>query len=150
MSAWIAIVPGKGGDGGGPVVTVAVALLGVAVTFWVGGFDILYALQDEEVDRAAGLRSVPALLGRGGALWLSRGCHALAAAALVGVGLTGGFHWLYWLAAAIAAALLAVEQSLVRRDDISKVNMAFMTVNGVVGVVVGVLAIADLLVLSAH
>ena len=143
MSAWIAIVPGAGG---GPLLTVPVLLLGIAVVFWVGGFDILYALQDEEIDRAAGLRSVPALVGRGGALWLSRACHVLTVAALAGVGWTGGFHWLYWLATGLAAVLLAVEQSLVRRDDISKINVAFMTVNGVVGVVVGVLAILDLLV----
>ena len=142
VSAWIAIVPG----GGGAVLTLPIVLLGLAVVFWVGGFDILYALQDEEIDRAAGLQSIPALVGRGRALWLSRLSHALTIAALVGVGVTGGFHSFYWAAAGIAAALLVVEQALVRVDDISRINIAFMTVNGLVGVVVGGLAITDVVV----
>lgn len=140
VSAWIAIAPPRG-----PMLPPAIGLMGVAVMLWVAGFDILYALQDEEIDRAAGLNSIPAKMGRGGALWMSRGCHALTIGALAGVGVAGGFGWLYWIAFGIAAGLLIVEQALVKRDDISKVNLAFMTVNGVVGLVFGTMAIGDLL-----
>jgi 4-hydroxybenzoate polyprenyltransferase len=137
ISAWIAIA--------GTIPSAAIWFMGVAVTLWVAGFDILYALQDEEIDRAAKLNSIPAKFGRGISLWISRACHILAIAALAGVGIAGAFGVFYWIAFAIAAALLLIEQSLVRKDDISKVNIAFMTVNGVIGLVVGVLAILDIL-----
>jgi 4-hydroxybenzoate polyprenyltransferase len=141
VSAWIAIVPPHG-----PVMTLAILLLGIGVLFWVCGFDILYALQDEEIDRDAGLSSVPAKLGRRGALTLSRLCHLLTIAAFLAVGISGHFHFLYWIGFAIAAALLVVEQSLVKPNDISKINIAFMTVNGLVGLIFGALAILDLLI----
>jgi 4-hydroxybenzoate polyprenyltransferase len=140
VSAWIAIAPPQG-----PVIATSIVLLGLGVLFWVAGFDILYALQDEQIDRGAGLNSVPARFGRGGALWLSRVCHALALLAFGGVGTCSRFHLLYWAGFGAAVTLLVVEQSLVRPDDISKVNVAFMTVNGVVGLVFGGLAIADVL-----
>lgn len=139
LSAWMALVPPRG-----PVMTWPIVCLGAAVVFWVGGFDILYALQDEGIDRQAKLHSIPARFGRLGALWVSRGCHVLTIAALGAVGVTGGFHWLYWVAFGLATALLVVEQALVRPDDISKVNVAFMTVNGLVGVSFATLAIVDL------
>lgn len=138
VSAWIAIAPPNA-----PFLTPAAALLGLAVTFWVAGFDILYALQDEAIDRQEGLHSIPAALGRRKAIWVSRGCHLLAAAALAAVGLTGQFGPLYWTGAALAAILLVVEQWLVSPEDISKINIAFMTVNGIVGIVFGGLAIGD-------
>lgn len=137
VSAMIAIAGG---------INAAVLLLGLAVTFWVAGFDILYALQDEEFDRANGLKSMPVALGRTSALWLSRVCHVLAIAALLNAGLVGQFGLLYWLGVIIAAALLIVEQSLVSPRDISKINIAFMTVNGIVGLVFGSLAILDVLI----
>jgi 4-hydroxybenzoate polyprenyltransferase len=143
VSAWLAIAP--------PRITplspqsVPVFLLGVGVTFWVAGFDILYALQDEAFDRGERLHSIPAALGRRRALWVSRGCHLLTAAAFAAVGVTGGFHALYWAGYAVAVLLLAVEQSLVSEHDISRINLAFMTANGVIGIVFGALAIADTL-----
>jgi 4-hydroxybenzoate polyprenyltransferase len=142
VSAWIAIAPPAGS-----LFNPAIVLMGVAVTFWVAGFDILYAMQDEQIDRAAQLNSIPARFGRGGALWISRLSHALTLAALAGAGLAAGLGPLYWIAVAVAAALLIVEQSLVKLSDISKINIAFMTVNGVIGLVVGGLAIADILLL---
>ncbi len=141
ISAWIAIAP--------PHVSpldvkgVTVLLLGAGVMFWVAGFDILYALQDEDFDRGQGLRSIPAAVGRRKAMLISRGCHVLTVAAFITVGFTGGFHWLYWAGLSLAAMLLVVEQSLVKVEDISKINIAFMTANGLIGVVFGVLAIAD-------
>ncbi len=140
VSAWIAIAPPTH-----PVITAAIVLLGIAVLFWVAGFDILYALQDEQIDREAGLSSVPAKFGRRGALWLSRVCHLLTSAAFMGIGFAGQFHTLYWIGFGLAAALLLIEQLLVKPTDISKINIAFMTVNGLVGLVFGTLAILDLL-----
>jgi len=105
-----------------------VALAG-AVMSWTAGFDIVYALQDIEFDRANALRSVPAALGPRRALLVARGLHVGTIAFLTAVGMatTGGS--LYFAGVAVAALLLAYEHSLVRADDVSKVNKAFFTVN---------------------
>jgi 4-hydroxybenzoate polyprenyltransferase len=143
VAAWIALAP--------PHVSlldprgVTILLLGAGVMFWVAGFDILYALQDEEFDRGEELHSIPAAIGRRGALQVSRACHVLTVMAFVAVGITGQFHWLYWIGLGCAVVLLAVEQSLVSPADISKINIAFMTANGLIGLLFGVLAIADTL-----
>ena len=120
-------------------------LLAAGVTTWVAGFDILYALQDEAIDRAQHLHSIPAALGRRKALFISRLCHVLTVAAFLAVGITGHFHLLYYLGFAAAALLLLLEQSLVSEGDISKINIAFMTANGLIGLLFGALAIADTL-----
>ncbi|HVT80207.1 MAG TPA: UbiA-like polyprenyltransferase [Phycisphaerae bacterium] len=144
LSAWIALAP--------PIRTpwdpaaLTVLLLGLGVAFWVGGFDILYALQDEDFDRANHLRSIPAALGRKSALVISRFSHLIAALLFLSVGLAGHLHALYWTGFAAAAALLLIEQSLVSARDISKINIAFMTANGLIGLVFGGLAIADMCV----
>ncbi|MGN6368249.1 MAG: 4-hydroxybenzoate octaprenyltransferase [Phycisphaerae bacterium] len=140
ISAWIAI-SGKPFDPKG----LTCLLLGTGVLFWVAGFDILYALQDEDFDRSQKLHSIPAALGRRGALYISRLCHALTLIAFAAVGLTGHFHALFWLGYACAAILLLIEQSLVTTEDISKINLAFMTANGLIGLLFGALAIADTL-----
>jgi 4-hydroxybenzoate polyprenyltransferase len=124
---------------------VTILLLGVGVTFWVGGFDILYALQDESFDRSENLHSIPAALGRKSALAISRLSHVLTLAAFAAVGVTGRFHILYWIGYALAALLLLVEQSLISSKDISRINLAFMTANGLIGLVFGALAVADTL-----
>jgi 4-hydroxybenzoate polyprenyltransferase len=123
----------------------AVYLLGAGVTFWVAGFDILYALQDETFDREEKLHSVPAAVGRADALVISRACHVSCTLCFFLVGRFGGFHTLYWCGFACAALLLIVEQSLVSKNDISKINLAFMTANGLIGLLFGALAIADTL-----
>jgi 4-hydroxybenzoate polyprenyltransferase len=145
VSAWIAIAPPAASplDPRG----VTILLLGAGVTFWVAGFDILYALQDEAFDRNERLHSIPAALGRARAIWVSRGCHLLTVALFAAVGATGGFHALYWAGFAAAALLLVIEQSLVSPRDISKINLAFMTANGLIGLVFGTLAILDTVLL---
>jgi 4-hydroxybenzoate polyprenyltransferase len=143
VSAWLAIappaVPPLSGQG------LTVVLLGLAVAFWVAGFDILYALQDETLDRAMALKSIPAAWGRRRAIWLSRGCHVAAAGVFLAVGLVGNFHVLYWIGFGCAGGLLVVEQLLVSPGDISRITIAFMTANGLIGLVFGGLAIADVL-----
>jgi 4-hydroxybenzoate polyprenyltransferase len=140
LSAWVAIAGSPLHPQGLPML-----LLALGVTTWVAGFDILYALQDEGFDREQHLHSIPAALGRRRALAISRLCHALTIAAFLAVGITGRFHVLYWAGFGCAVLLLVIEQSLLSPRDISKVNIAFMTVNGVVGLLFGALAIADTL-----
>lgn len=103
-----------------------------AVMFWTGGFDVIYSLQDEEFDRSQGLRSMPETFGVGKALVLSRVFHVLAVGLLVwAASLVQAGVWTY-AGIGVVALLLAYEQSLVKADDLSKVNMAFFTINGFV------------------
>lgn len=138
VAAWIAVR----GDVEWPPV-----LLGLAVLFWVGGFDVIYACQDAEFDRSAGLRSLPARLGVRNALRLAAASHAAMVAALVGLGLSyPPFGWVYGAGVAAVAVLLLVEHSLVRPDDLGRVNLAFFNVN--IGISLGLLGIGvvDLLI----
>ncbi len=107
-------------------------LLTAAVTFWTAGFDIIYALQDDEFDREKGLKSVPSRFGRTRALTISRVSHVAAVAGLAGAVWTFGGGWPSWTGVAVAAALLSYEQSLVKPNDLSKVNLAFFSLNGYV------------------
>ena len=118
--------------------------LGCAVLFWVAGFDIIYACQDEAFDRARGLRSVPARLGAKNALRLAAFCHALTVLALVATGLATPLGVIYFVGVAAAAALLVYEHALVRPDNLARVNVAFFQVN--IAISLGLLAVglADL------
>jgi 4-hydroxybenzoate polyprenyltransferase len=121
-------------------------LLGAAVAFWVAGFDILYACQDAEFDRRAGLHSLPARLGVAAALRVAAFCHLtmlllLALLPLV-VPLLG---LVYYLGLLLVGGLLAYEHYLVRPDDLSRVQQAFFHVNGIVSVGIFVLVIVQLL-----
>jgi 4-hydroxybenzoate polyprenyltransferase len=103
--------------------------LAAAVMCWTAGFDILYALQDIEFDRANGLHSIPAHLGVPRALVLARALHVLTVALLAAVGVAARGGWLYAAGTTVAAALLAYEHTLVNTDDVSRVDKAFFTVN---------------------
>jgi 4-hydroxybenzoate polyprenyltransferase len=119
-------------------------VLWLALTVWIAGFDIIYACQDVEVDRAQGLHSVPARFGVARALTLARLNHVLTAAALAGLGFMlglGVFYWLGWLA---VVGLLAYEHSLVRPGDLSRLDLAFFNVNGYIAVIVLVASVAGL------
>jgi 4-hydroxybenzoate polyprenyltransferase len=107
--------------------------LALAIGAWVGGFDVLYACQDVEFDRAHGLRSIPVRFGVAGALRISRGLHVVAVAALAGLGVQADLGPVYFAGVAAVAALLAYEQLLVRPDDLSQVKRAF-DLNGYVGI----------------
>ena len=108
--------------------------LAAAVMTWVGGFDVLYALQDVAFDRHAGLHSIPAAVGEDRALWISRLLHAGTVGALALVGWAVGAGWLYWAGVAVVAALLLYEHSLVRSGDLSKLDAAFFTTNGIISI----------------
>ena len=106
--------------------------LAAGVSSWTAGFDILYALQDEDFDRAEKLHSIPVVFGRRGALAIARGLHVVTIAALAAVGTAVPVGWLYATGVAVAAGLLLYEHSLVRGDDLSKLDAAFFTMNGVI------------------
>jgi len=136
-AAWIAIDPASLGW---PAI-----LIGAAVTLWIGGFDIIYACQDVVPDRAGGLHSLPAKLGVGPALWVARAAHGGVVVLLVGLAGTAALGWLYLAGVVAVGILLLVENILVRADDLSKVNVAFFTVNGIISLVLGALTITDIL-----
>ena len=125
-------------------------LYAVAVLFWVSGFDIIYALQDEAFDKSLNLNSIPVLLGKKNALKLSGLLHVLCAMAIlaattVATGHYPAISWLNWLAALVFIGLLIYQHTLVKADDLSKVNLAFFTTNGVASLIFGGLVILDLL-----
>lgn len=109
-------------------------LLAGAVLFWVAGFDVIYACQDEAFDRATGLHSIPARFGLARALVAARVFHFVAASFLLSVGAVGRLHPLYWAGMAVVAGLMVWQHRLVRADDMSRVGMAFFNANGLIAV----------------
>jgi len=120
-------------------------LFSFAVIFWVSGFDVIYALQDVEFDLSQQLYSIPAVLGKAKALRVSELLHLLSAACVISAGIYGHFHFLYWIGIAVFAGMLIYQHSLVKPHDLRKVNIAFMTANGIASVVFAIFVIADLL-----
>jgi 4-hydroxybenzoate polyprenyltransferase len=118
-------------------------LLSLAVMLWTAGFDIIYSLQDVQFDRQVGLRSLPQALGEARALWLSRLMHVGMVALLLVVGRLASLHWGYDAGVVAVAALIAYEQSLVKPNDLSRVNLAFFTLNGWVSVLLFACTLAD-------
>jgi 4-hydroxybenzoate polyprenyltransferase len=135
IGAWIAVTGHWSWTG---------VVLGVAVGFWIGGFDIIYALQDYEVDREIGVKSLPARFGPHAALACSRAAHYLTVLFLLWFGLLANFGWVWTLGVIAAAVALAYEQRLVKPTDLSNVNKAFFTVNGFVGIGLFLFALVDL------
>lgn len=123
-------------------------LVSVLVLCWVSGFDIIYALQDEEFDRSQSLNSIPAWLGKPGALRFSEVLHIIAGIIVLGIGVIGHFHWLYWIGAGVFIIMLISQHLLVKPHDLSRVNLAFMTTNGIASVVYAVFVISDMLIMG--
>jgi 4-hydroxybenzoate polyprenyltransferase len=117
-----------------------------AVTCWVAGFDIFYALQDEAFDRAERLRSVVVRLGQGQAILVAKLLHGAAIVALLAFGYGAALGWPYYLGVGIGAGLIAWEHSLVKPGDLSRLNAAFFTANGIVSIVVFLGALVDRLI----
>jgi 4-hydroxybenzoate polyprenyltransferase len=136
-AAWIAVTG---------TLNPAILPLVLAVTFWTAGFDIIYALQDEDFDRENGLRSIPQTVGKVRALTISRACHSLAILSLIASVTLIGAGPLAMLGVVLAAGLLVYEQSLVKPDDLSRVNLAFFTLNGFVSLGFFAFVLADLAV----
>jgi len=121
-------------------------LFSLSVIFWVSGFDIIYALLDEEFDKSQKLYSIPAWLGKAKALRVSELLHLLSAACVTIAGWSGNFGWLYWIGVAVFVGMLIYQHSIVKSNDLRKVNLAFMTANGIASVVFSVFVIADLFI----
>ncbi len=119
-------------------------LFSFAVIFWVSGFDIIYALQDVEFDQSQKLFSMPAWLGKTKALRVSELLHVLSAGCVVFAGLYGHFGWWYWMGIAVFIGMLIYQHSIVKPNDLSKVNIAFMTANGIASVVFSVFVLLDI------
>lgn len=135
MAAWIAVTGSF---------DARVLVISFAVLFWVAGFDILYALQDIEFDRREGLHSIPQYLGVGTSLWIARGFHFVMAVLLLAgyhVFTLGGWFLAGW---AVCAGVLVYEHAILRKDDLSRLNVAFFNLNGVVSIVLGLFTYFDL------
>lgn len=122
-----------------------ILLLTAAVTFWVAGFDVLYACQDLDFDRSSGLHSIPRYLGISRALWVARAFHLIMLLLLAALLAAFGMGKLAIAGVAVVAVLLAYEHSLVSAGDLRKLNAAFFTMNGVISVVFFVFVAGDLL-----
>lgn len=137
VATWVAVSPG---NIGWPVI-----LLMVAVAMWIAGFDIIYSLQDYTFDSSAGLHSLPVWVGPAHALTISRLMHVGTVLTLSLLGVTFGFGWWYAAGVLLTAALLTIEQSLVSPTDLSRVNLAFFTINGCVSLAMAALGVIDIL-----
>jgi len=123
-------------------------LFSIAVIFWVSGFDIIYALQDEAFDKENNLYSIPAFAGKKNGLRVSEILHLCSAAAVLYAGYYGNFGWLYWVGTFIFAGMLVYQHSIVKPNDLSRVNLAFMTANGIASVVFAIFVITDLIIIN--
>lgn len=119
-------------------------LFSVAVICWVSGFDIIYALQDEAFDKENDLYSIPSVMGKSKALHVSELLHAVSAAAILYAGFYGHFGIFYWIGSLVFCGMLLYQHSLVKPNDLSKVNIAFMTSNGIASVVFAVFVLIDI------
>jgi 4-hydroxybenzoate polyprenyltransferase len=139
VGAWLGVTGTMAGSGPAWV-------LGIAVGLWIGGFDLIYACQDARVDREIGVRSVPARFGVAFALRASSAVHVVTFALFVWFGVLVGLSWLWWIGLGLAAAAFVYEHVIVSPTDLSRVNRAFFTANGFVGIALFVFALADLVV----
>ncbi|HEX4373107.1 MAG TPA: UbiA-like polyprenyltransferase [Puia sp.] len=121
-------------------------LFSLTVIFWVSGFDIIYALQDEEFDRSNELYSMPSWLGKSKALRVSEFLHLLSFGCVTAAGIFGQFGLWYWIGVCFFTGMLIYQHSIVKPNDLSKVNLAFMTANGIASVVFAIFVITDLFV----
>lgn len=121
-------------------------MLSSVVFFWVSGFDIIYALQDEDFDKNLNLKSMPSILGKTNALLLAKVIHLSSAMFVLAVAILTPANWLHIIGAVVFIALLAYQHTLVKPNDLSKVNVAFFTTNGVASVIYGLFVIASLFI----
>jgi 4-hydroxybenzoate polyprenyltransferase len=144
---WLGVVDGLAPVGGWVAVTGELPweawALGAAVAVWIAGFDLFYSLFDRDIDLAQGLHSMAARFGVRGVFWGARLLHVLTLALLVAVGLSLDVGLFYWLGVVAVGALLAYEHSLVRPNDLRRLDAAFFTVNGVISVVFFLFVLAD-------
>ncbi|GLZ77105.1 4-hydroxybenzoate octaprenyltransferase [Actinorhabdospora filicis] len=137
VGAWLAVTGTF--DGASPAI-----ILGAAVGLWIGGFDLMYACQDVAADRTNGVKSFPAKWGIKASLWTSSVVHVVTFALFVWFGMKAEFSWPWWIGLGLTAASFVYQHSIVKTDDLSKVNRAFFTSNGFVGIALFLFALLDL------
>lgn len=140
LGAWIAISPPQG-----PIISLEVCLLGLAVLLWTAGFDIIYACQDIDIDRREGLFSIPAALGLPTAMWFSRMCHSSCVTMLFLVAVIAELGMIYIASVAFVSLLLIIEHLLVRRGKMAHIKLAFGTINGFISIVLAIGTITDII-----
>jgi 4-hydroxybenzoate polyprenyltransferase len=128
-------------------ITPGIVLLAVSVLTWVSGFDIIYALQDAQFDQQQGLLSIPAIMGTSNALLVSKILHVVSSLCMFLSGFLFNASWLFWGGALLFTFLLIWQHRLVKPDDLSKVDIAFMTTNGMASILFSVMAILDIIIL---
>lgn len=138
VGAWLAVTGTVAGS-------LPAIVLGLAVGLWIAGFDLIYACQDVEADRKNGVRSFPARFGIAAALRTSTISHVITFGLFVWFGVLAGSEYLFWIGLAITAVVFCYEHAIVKATDLSRVNRAFFTANGVVGIVLFVFSLADLM-----
>jgi len=121
-------------------------LFSFVVLFWVSAFDIIYSLQDEQFDKEQKLHSIPVLLGKKNALIVSRTLHLVTILTLYYIGDTANFEKYYWIGCTIFSALLIYQHTLIKHNDLNKVNLAFFTTNGIASVIFGAFVIVSILI----
>ncbi len=141
MGGWLAVTGTFRGS-------LPAVVLGVGVGLWIGGFDLIYASQDAEVDRRIGVRSVPARYGVRAALIASSITHVVTLALFGWFGVLVGLGWLYWVGLLVVALPFAYQHAIVHPGDLSRANRAFFTANGFVAIALFAFAVADLVVLQ--
>ncbi|MFB6978608.1 menaquinone biosynthesis prenyltransferase MqnP [Streptomyces scopuliridis] len=137
VGAWLAVTGSWSWDA---------VILGLAVGIWIGGFDLIFACQDVQADRAHGVLSVPARFGIPAALYGARACHAVTVALLVWYALATEAGAFFWTGLAVVAGAFLYEHTIVKPGDLSRLNRAFFSVNGFIGIILFVAALLDLLV----
>ncbi|MFD5097706.1 menaquinone biosynthesis prenyltransferase MqnP [Streptomyces albidochromogenes] len=137
VGAWLAITGEWSWDA---------VILGLAVGIWIGGFDLIFGSQDVDADRAHGVKSVPARFGVPAALYGARACHAVTTALLVWYGLATGAGVFFWAGLVVVAVAFLYEHTIVKPHDLSRLNRAFFSTNGFIGIALFVCALLDLLV----
>ncbi len=140
LGGWVGVTGG---------VTLEAMILYVTVALWSAGFDIIYACQDVEFDRKEGLHSIPARFGIASALWIARAFHVLTAVGFALILALTDLSWWYFAGMIVSAALLLYEHRLVKPNDLSKLNAAFFTMNGILSAVIFVFTFIDLVVIRS-
>ncbi|MDT8860017.1 putative 4-hydroxybenzoate polyprenyltransferase [Alkalihalobacillus sp. MEB130] len=145
LGVTIGLAPLGGWVGATGTLTWEAFLLFVAVALWTAGFDVIYATQDADYDREHGLFSIPSRFGIGRALKIARFLHVISFLSFVSLFLFTGFGWIYFIGVLIAGAIMIYEHSLVSENDLSKLDVAFFTMNGILSLVLFVFALGDIL-----
>jgi 4-hydroxybenzoate polyprenyltransferase len=141
----IAIAPLGGWVGATGTLSAEAFLLFFGVLFWIAGFDVIYATQDADYDKSHGLYSIPSFFGIAKGLVAARWLHAASFIAFISLGAVSGMGWIYFSGVFISGAIMIYEHSLVKPNDLSKLDVAFFTMNGILSIVMFIFSIGDLL-----